>query len=101
MALHVLEAESRELIKNGTSAIVVESDIEQEGQFHMAIRELQHADARHAALAAATKFGIPHARCGRPAAPYPVDENGDTVVRPMDQKVHRYRVEVEVTSKAV
>lgn len=101
MAIRVLEAASRKLIDEGTSAILLESDIEEKTNFHLAICELQHADARHAAIAAATRLGISNARCGMGSHPYPVDVNGDTVVRPMDQEVYRYRVEVEVTSKAV
>ena len=101
MAVHVMEAASQALIDSGTSAIMLESDIEEKAKFHLAIRELQHADTRNAAISAATKLGVPNARVGMSNHPYPVDVNGDTVVRPMEQEVHRYRIEVEVTGKAV
>jgi hypothetical protein len=101
MSIHVLEEESRKLIDAGTHAILLESDIEDNNSFHLAIRELQHADARNAAISAATRLGIPNARVGMPSHPYPVDKDGQSVVRPMEQEVHRYRIEIEVTGKAV
>lgn len=101
MSVFVQEEETRKLIDDGTSAIILESDIEDSNKFHLAVRELQHADTRHAAIAAATKLGIPNARVGMPSHPYPVDADGNTVTRPLEQKVHRYRTEVEITSKAV
>lgn len=101
MAVHVMEAESRKLIDEGVQAIMLESDIEDKERFYLAIRELQHADTRKAAIVAAGKIGISNARVGMRSHPYPVDQEGDTVVRPMDQEVFRYRIEVEVTDKGV
>jgi hypothetical protein len=101
MAIHLLKEETEQLIASGTQAILLESDITDKDNFHLAIRELQHADARNAAITAATQLGISNARVGMPAHPFPVDADGNTVVRPTEQDVDRYRVEIEITSKAI
>jgi hypothetical protein len=101
MAVHVLEEESRAKIDAGTPAVLLESDITEKKDFHLAIRELQHADARHAAIAAATRMGVANARVGFPEAPFPIDADGEVVVRPTEQEVVKYRTEIPITAKAV
>lgn len=101
MAVHVLEEETRTLREQGFQVVLLESDIEDSKDFHLAIRELQHPGTRNMAIQAATRMGVANARVGMMQHPFPVDVKGNTVTRPMEQQVHRYRIEVEVTSKAV
>lgn len=92
MALQVLGSKTQD----GKTLIVIESDKSKE--WSLAITELQGPDSRRMAIQHATAHcGVSNARTELPSAPYAVDEHGNDVTRPTEQKIHRYRVDVPIT----
>ena len=85
---------------DGTQGTVTcESDITD--HWPNAIEELKNGATRNTAIAAVAKEGLPDPRCGMTLAPYAIDDKGETVVRPKEQQIAAYRVDVAVTRRIV
>lgn len=85
----------------GKDNVIVESDLNgQKGQeWSTAIVELQGADARKMAVEHAVKVGgVSNARCEMPSGPYAIDKEGETVVNPKEQTIHRYRIDIPISA---
>jgi len=107
MGLTVLYNESELTTQGGK--VVIASD---NRDFARAIEELQSADARKAAIAAASKRGIPDPRIGNFPRAYPVNSKGDIIEPVLDDgtmkdptlpemKIAGYRGDFQVTARLV
>lgn len=67
-------------------------------QHNLAIAELSSPAARKLAIEHAARNGVINARCEMSSAPYPVDEKGEMVVNPVQQKIAAYRVDVPIST---
>lgn len=96
MAVQVIDMSE----KGGKACVTLGSDKDGKGPentFPLAIMELQAGETRKMAIAHATSNGVSNARCEIPSHPYPVDEQGNVVVNPREQTVHRYRIDVPIS----
>jgi hypothetical protein len=92
MGVQVIEKETKLATTGGR--VVLTSD---KPEFPLAIEELASADARKAAIAAASMRGCPDPRVSNMAAkPYPVDPEGNPVVDQTKQAIAGYRVDVDI-----
>jgi len=100
MSLQVIEMANDS--QNGKAVVIIESDKDGKSAanaFSLAITELQQAEARNMATSYATQTGgVANARTEFPGSPYPVDDKGEVITDPHNQTIHRYRVDIPVTS---
>lgn len=92
----------------GNNTAVIESDLDGSDKLNYApaMTELKSSEAKRLAIREAAIRGISSPGCGIPSSPYPVDAEG----RPIDltpdltkageqaSKIHRYRIDIPVTS---
>lgn len=98
MALSVVKEKTKH---DGTKGVVcLETDCSGPN-FSSGITELQSGVARHEAIKVAAESGLPDPRVEIAASAYPVDAEGQEVVNPMAQRVHRYRIDIPVTRRLV
>ncbi len=84
---------------NGTKGTVIcESD---KTDWPLAIAELQNGSTRNTAIEAAAKEGLADPRCEIALAAYAIDAEGEPVVKPKEQQIAAYRVDVAVTRRLV
>jgi len=97
MAIHLVEDNTSH---DGTKGqVCFESDIV--NNFSNAITELSSGATRNEAIKVAAAKGLPDPRVELSISPYPIDVHGEPVVRPTEQQIHRYRVDVAVTRRLV
>lgn len=96
MALGIVQVQH-----DGTTGVVTLQSDNKNGS--LAIQELQGGAAKNLAIETAAKEGLPDPRVsmGASMAPYAVDEKGETVSNPVEQKVAAYRIDISLTRKLV
>jgi hypothetical protein len=81
-----------------TGRATMESDLT---DFPLAISELQNGATRQAAIVAASQKGLPDPRVGMNNSVYPVNAAGELLKDPLQDRIHRYRIDVELTRRMV